>query len=77
VVDPSRSILPVIPLIIRLSADLEVIGVDAQAIMAAVSHHLIPRSDLSLQNAVDEPVGADLMPPEDHLAGVGGGREDV
>ena len=67
-VDPAGPVLPVIPLVVRLRAQLKVLGVHAQAVMAAMSHHPLPSDDLSLQNAVDESVGVDLAPPEDHLA---------
>ena len=59
-VDPAGPVLPVIPLVVRLRPQLEVSGVQAQAVMAAVPNHLIPPGNLALQDAVDEPVGVGL-----------------
>ena len=77
VVDAARPVLPVIPLVIRLRTQLEVLWVDAQAVMAAVSDHLILPDDSPLQDAVDEPVGVSLTSVEHHFPGVIGVRDDA
>ena len=59
-IDPAGPVLPVIPLVVRLCAQLEVSPVHAEPVMAAVPNHLIPPGDLPLQDAVNEPVGVGL-----------------
>ncbi len=56
-VGPSRPVLPIVPLVVRLRAQREVVGVDAEPVMAAMSDDLIVPHDGPLEDAVDEPVG--------------------
>jgi hypothetical protein len=64
VVHPVRPVLPVVSLVIRLRAQSEVVGVDAQAVMAAVPDDVIPTGGLPVQHAEDEAMGRDLPPSE-------------
>ncbi|MEO0747744.1 MAG: hypothetical protein AAFZ10_05140 [Pseudomonadota bacterium] len=45
---------PVVVLFVRRRPELEVVGVDAQAVVAAVAHDLVSGGDLPVQDAVDE-----------------------
>jgi hypothetical protein len=76
-VDRSGGVLPVVPLVVRLRAQHEVPGVDAQPVVAAVSHHLIPPDDRRVQHAQHEPVGVGLATPKDHLGGSDGVGDDA
>ena len=68
-VDPPGPVLPVVPLVIRLSAQNEVLGIDTQAIVTAMPDDPLPAHRDPRQDAVDEPVRVDLTTTIHDLSG--------
>ena len=65
-------VVPVVPLVIRLSAQNEVLGIDTQAIVTAMPDDPLPAHRDPRQDAVDEPVRVDLTTTIHDLSGGGG-----
>ena len=63
----SCPVLPVIPLVVGLRTDFEMLRVDTEPVVAAMPDDLFPPHDGPLEDAVDEPVGVGLTTAELHF----------
>jgi hypothetical protein len=61
VIQTLRRELPIIVFIIPPTTPREVLGIDAQAVVAAVAHHVIPGQNFPVHHAVGQAVGVDLF----------------
>ena len=55
-VHPASPVLPIVPLVVRLRPELEVIGVHTEAVMAAMADHRSLVDDSPFKDAEDEAV---------------------
>ena len=59
-----RPVLPIVPLVVRLRPELEVLRRDTRGVETAVAHHDIPADDSSFQDTQYEAIGSHLASVE-------------
>lgn len=69
-----RCVLPIVVLVIPPIPPRKVFGIDAQAVVATVSHNIVPRQHLPMLHAVSQAVSLDLTSRNTYLGWLLGGR---
>ena len=67
-------VLPIIVLVVPPIPPRKVFGIDAQAVMATVSHNIVPRQHLPMLHAVRQAISLDLPSRDTYLGRLLGGR---